>query len=226
MYRFYIDETELPVAPGALNLKIRGANKTLTLINDGEINLLKIPGLTEINFDFLLPMSEGYSFCGEYRRPEYYLAKLERLMTGRVPFRFIVSRISPNGRRLFDTNMLVSLEDYEVSEKAETGPDITVSVKLKQYRPYATKLLTVGETADGGYAVRVVQPRETPDRPNGSRHNVTNGECLWGIAKKFMGDGAKYKDLYYANKVLMDTANDRKGNPWYTVYPGQELIIP
>lgn len=93
MYRFYIDETELPVAPGALNLKIRGANKTLTLINDGEINLLKIPGLTEINFDFLLPMSEGYSFCGEYRRPEYYLAKLERLMTGRVPFRFIVSRI-------------------------------------------------------------------------------------------------------------------------------------
>ena len=72
MYRFYIDETELPVAPGALNLKIRGANKTLTLINDGEINLLKIPGLTEINFDFLLPMSEGYSFCGEYRRPEYY----------------------------------------------------------------------------------------------------------------------------------------------------------
>ena len=54
-YYFYLGKTLLPVAPQKLQLKIKGVNKTYTLINDGEINVLKTPGLTDIEFDALLP---------------------------------------------------------------------------------------------------------------------------------------------------------------------------
>ena len=47
-YYFYLGKTLLPVAPQKLQLKIKGANKTYTLINDGEINVLKTPGLTDM----------------------------------------------------------------------------------------------------------------------------------------------------------------------------------
>ena len=61
-YQFYLDGVQLPVAPSKLQLKIKNQNKTMALINESEVNVLKLPGLTEISFDFiilLLSIREG-----------------------------------------------------------------------------------------------------------------------------------------------------------------------
>jgi hypothetical protein len=50
-YDFYLDKCLLPVAPSKLSLNINNANKTLTLINEGEINTLKKAELTDIEFE-------------------------------------------------------------------------------------------------------------------------------------------------------------------------------
>ena len=55
MYDFYLDKILLPVAPSKLQVKIKNANKTINLINDGEINIIKKPGLSEVSFDILIP---------------------------------------------------------------------------------------------------------------------------------------------------------------------------
>lgn len=47
-YEFYLDKCLLPVTPSKLQLKIDNANKTLTLMDEGEINILKKAGLTEV----------------------------------------------------------------------------------------------------------------------------------------------------------------------------------
>ena len=47
MYNVYLDTMLCPVAPDKLQLKIANKNKTLVLINEGEINILKKAGLTE-----------------------------------------------------------------------------------------------------------------------------------------------------------------------------------
>ena len=49
-YEFFLGKCLLPVAPSKLEIKINNANKTLALINEGEINILKKPGLTDIEF--------------------------------------------------------------------------------------------------------------------------------------------------------------------------------
>lgn len=59
----------------------------------------------------------------------------------------------------------------------------------------------------------------------------TNKETLRDIAKKFYGDGQKYKTIYKANKSLIDKKNAsqrKKGikTKPYQIYQGQVLTIP
>lgn len=50
MYELYIDGVLFPVTPGSLNIKINNKNKTITLINDGEVNLIKSPDCLILQF--------------------------------------------------------------------------------------------------------------------------------------------------------------------------------
>lgn len=219
MYSFFIDGMELPIAPQKLAVKIKGNNKTLTLINEGDINFLRAPGLTEITFDAVLPMLGQYSFANGYRRPDSYLNKLESLMTGKEPFRFLVSRVSPSGRLLYDTNMKVSLENYTVTEDATKGPDVTVSITLKQYISYSTKTVTVVKPKpEKKPVVQQKKKRETSSAPKVKTCTVKSGDCLWNIAKKYYGNGAQYTKIYNANKGKIKNPN--------LIYPGQVLTIP
>lgn len=219
MYSFFIDGMELPIAPQKLTVKIKGNNKMLTLINEGDINFLRAPGLTEITFDAVLPMLGQYSFANGYRRPDSYLNKLESLMTGKEPFRFLVSRVSPSGRLLYDTNMKVSLENYTVTEDATKGPDVTVSITLKQYISYSTKTVTVVKPKpEKKPVVQQKKKRETSSAPKVKTYTVKSGDCLWNIAKKYYGNGAQYTKIYNANKGKIKNPN--------LIYPGQVLTIP
>ena len=145
MYDFYLDKILLPVAPSKLQIKIKNANKTINLINDGEINIIKKPGLSEVSFDILIPHVK-YPFAvykNGYRDAKYFLGEIEKLKVNMQPFQFIVSRRKPNGTVLFDTNMKVTLEEYTIKEDAGEGFDVIVTIKLKQYREYSTKTMKI-----------------------------------------------------------------------------------
>lgn len=220
MHNFYLGKTLLPVAPEKLQLKIKNANNTCTLINEGEINMLKTPGLTEIDFEILLPFTE-YSFAKYkegFRPPEYFLGVLETYKLSKEPFQFIVTRELPNGKALFDTNMKVSLEDYSICEEAENGFDILVSINLKQYRDYGTKVCTM---AFGGTGASATSSRAASSNApsGGGTYTVVKGDCLWKIAVAFYGDGSRWPVIYNANKSVIG------GNP-NLIYPGQVFTIP
>ena len=160
-----------------------------------------------------------YSFANGYRRPDSYLNKLESLMTGKEPFRFLVSRVAPSGRLLYDTNMKVSLENYTVTEDATKGPDVTVSITLKQYISYSTKTVTVVKPKpEKKPVVQQKKKRETSSAPKVKTYTVKSGDCLWNIAKKYYGNGAQYTKIYNANKGKIKNPN--------LIYPGQVLTIP
>lgn len=143
MYYVFLDKLQLPIAPGEITTVINGNNKRVHLINDGEINILKLPGLTEISFDFLLPHTKypfaSYGTAGFVGQHAFFVY-LERLQTKQKPFQFIVSRMSGN-KLLFNTNLKVSLESYDIKEVADNGLDQIISVRLVQYKTYSTKVL-------------------------------------------------------------------------------------
>lgn len=222
MYYFFLGKTMLPVTPEKLTVKINNANKTYTLINEGEVSVLKTPELTDIEFDALLP-NVKYPFAvykSGFRKASYYLDILSEYKEDREPFQFIVSRVLPSGKMLSHTNMKVSLESYTVKEDREKyGLDVLVSVKLKQYRSYGTKICTITTTEDKA-TVSTEAQRSTEDAPKAENqsYTVVKGDCLWKIAKKYYGDGSKYTLIYNAN-------TDQISNP-DLIYPGQVLTIP
>lgn len=218
MYYFYLGGVLLPVAPEKFKLKVNNANKTITLINEGEVNFLREAKLTDLEFDALIPAVQ-YPFAkydGGFKSPAYYISHFERLKTSKSPFQFIAVRQMPNGKVLFDTNMTVSMENYTVQEQSGQGFDLTVSFDLKQYRPYGTKKVTVSNNT-----ATITPQRDTsgsPEPKQNTTYTVKKGDCLWNIAKAIYGDGSKYTKIYEANK-------DKITNP-NLIYVDQVFTIP
>lgn len=198
-YSFYLDNIVLPIAPSKFSVSIQNKNKTVELINDKQINILKLPGLTDISFEFILPNSK-YPFVVNWQPPQYYLSVLEKLKINLQPFQFVIARSLPNGQPSFATNMTVSLESYEIVEDAENGFDITVKINLKQYRPYATQTVEIKTSVDGSKVSVEKNARAQTKQPD-KTYTVQKGDTLWNIAKKYLGDGSKYKQLATLNNI-------------------------
>jgi len=49
-------------------------------------------------------------------------------------------------------------------------------------------------------------------------HTVKKGDTLWAIAEETLGNGARYKEIFEANKPMLKDPD--------LIYPGQNLRIP
>lgn len=168
--------------------------------------MLKSPSLTSISFDFTIPQFY-YPFVHgskeEMKPAEFYIKFLEDLKNNKKNFGFIIYRTKPNGDFLFYNNIRCSLEEFTQKESYENGLDIVFSVKLKQYKFYGTKTISIVSENDNVVVAKTETSRETSkssgDAPDS--YTVKSGDTLWGIAKKYFGNGIKYKDLAKLNNI-------------------------
>lgn len=221
-YYFYLGNVLLPIPPSKLELKISNNNKTYDLINYSQINVLKNPGLSSLEFEVVLPNTK-YPFAmykNNFQNAKYYLGVLENLKVNRSAFQFIVVRKFPNGKDIFNTNIKVALEEYTITDTTEEGFDTKVKIKLKQYKEYSTKKVqvTIKQYRPPAVTRTVTINNTAVAKPSGQNYTVKRGDCLWNIAKRFYGNGAKYTTIYNANRSKIRNPN--------LIYPGQVLWIP
>ena len=220
-YTMYLDGVLMPITPSKVKVKINNQNETLTLINGKEINILKAAGLSDVSFELLLPQV-SYPFTnGGAKSASYYLSLFERLKTSKEPFQWILNRQRPNGGMFFYTNLTVGMENYEITDDAGAGFDVKVKVNLKQYKAYGTKTVTIKQPATPAEPPKATvqeAPRPTATAPKTATYTVKSGDCLWNIAKKYLGDGSRYNEIYNLNK-------DKIKNP-NLIYPNQVLTLP
>ena len=207
-YHVYLKKCLLPVTPSKIQVKVNSQDKTVSLINDGEVSILKQPGLKDIEFEFMLPQ----------------LPYLEALKKGKKTFQFIVSRTRPSGKTLFSTNIKVSLESYTVTEDAKNGLDLNVKVKLREYRKYGTKTVTIVQEGQGASppeaTVQEARAAETAPAPETAQaYTVVKGDSLCAIARRFYGNEGRWTAIYEANKAVIGGDPNR-------IYPGQVLTLP
>ena len=233
-YNFYFkdgpDVLTFPITPGELSIKVGSNNKTVTLINEGDINILKSPSLIEVEFEARFPMRK-YPYSREVSDFESYFNKFKELKEEKKSFRFIVARTTPKGSRTWDTNLLMALEDFTIDENADEGDDVLMTFQLKQYKDYGAKTIKLPMSKPNTTSTSN-KPRGTDNKASTSEeYTVKPGDCLWTISKKFYGDATKWTKIYDANKtVIENTANkyrNGKGSSrGHWIYPETKLTIP
>ena len=143
-YTFYFKDGSnvltFPITPGELNIKVGSTNKTVTLINEGEINILKSPSLIEVEFEARFPM-RNYPYSRTPLDFKTYYDFFKELKEKKKSFRFIVARETTGGDKTWDTDLLMALEEFEIKENADEGDDVLVSFTLKQYKEYSVKTI-------------------------------------------------------------------------------------
>jgi hypothetical protein len=220
MYGFYFDKDgetiRLPVNTGNLKVSSGGKNKIVDLIATGEFNILKNPALKDFTFSILLP-GIPYHFVhtqNGFQPPSFYEDKFRSYRDDKKPVRFIVTRERNNGEALPPVNLLVSIEDMETEERAGEEGDLWVEMRLKEYREVMVVKQTVVAEDNGTPVVEETPQRPAKDPPQ--EYTVVEGDCLWSIAKRLLGDGSRYQEIADLNGIK---------NP-NLIYPGQVFKMP
>ena len=232
-YYFFLGYDMLPVPPEKMSIRIRGKNRTISLINEGEANLIKTPGLTDISFTVLLPNS-SYDFSDynsslkstvmnavssrlfgsnfSFKPAKYFLDVFEQAKQSSLPLRFIVSRMAGGGLSLlFSTNMLVTVEDYSIEEDAKRyGFDCAVPLKLRQYRPFGTKKAALVTDENGNQTLQVEETRESFDRTIPNAVTVTTAGSVLEAVKAASGGSLDWRTVA-ANNGIYNPVEDVKG---------------
>lgn len=204
-YQFLLGVLPLPVTPSALNIKTPSMNKTISLINEGEINIPKSPGLREISFEFLLPQIQKYPFAN-YQIGRYtaslMIPLINALKNTLLPFQFIVVRLSPAGKILYFTNIKCLIEDYEYDEDAEEhGLDVMCSITLKEYKEYGTKSVSLKEV-NGQKVATKTTTRSTSGKETPTSVKTTKNDTIPNIAKKYTGDFNNADQVAIKNGIM------------------------
>lgn len=232
-YTFYFktdsDVLTFPITPGELSITVGNNNEVVTLINGGDVNILKSPALTEVEFEARFPM-RNYPYSRTPSDFQSYFDVFKTLKEEKKSFRFIVSRTTLRGKRTWDTNLLVSLEDMEINEDADEGDDVLITFTLKQYKSYGVKTLKSSDGSSDSTTSTSETSRSTEGKSTDDSYTVKSGDCLWNISKKSYGDATKWKKIYNANKTTIESTAKKYGknssSNGHWIYPGTKLTIP
>lgn len=200
MYRVYLDQLLLPIAPAEIKKIVGSRNEVISLINGGQLNILKGPALAEFSFQAIFPF-QRYPFVAydnnKYITPIDYISFLEVMKESKKPFYFKIIRLDNKNVPVAKTeNIFVTLESFSYCESAENGMDISAEIKLKEYRTYKTVPFYPEGTKES-----LSFERDSKRNVEAQSYIVKSGDTLWDICKKFYGSGEMYSEVAEKNGI-------------------------
>lgn len=188
---------QLPVNPSAIEISESGNSKTYDISVLGEVNVIKNPKLTEIGLESIFPATRYPFVVSEtLLGPLQYIQMIKKWMESKRPNRFVFTGST------VDINMFISIEKFSWKEVGGAVGDIEYQLSLKKYVFYAAKKVIIEPPSTNQVAVAVQQPAPRPDnREQPKTYKLVAGDSLWAVAQKFLGNGARYKEIQKLNGI-------------------------
>lgn len=205
-------EINIPVLPAKLNVSSPGKNERVTVLELGEVLLLRKKGLRILSWESFFPVSKAPYTVGQIRDPVIIVQAIQKARDQKSPVRFLITGTD------LDCNLRMGIDSFEYEERSGELGDLYYTIKLYEWKDISPKKIVLPEKKE---EPAKTQEPERPGKPEqtSKTYTVKSGDCLWNIAKKFYGKGSDYTKIYNANKGKIGS------NP-NLIYPGQVFTIP
>ena len=210
----------LPLPPEAVKCKAESKFITYNIINVGEIKLPNGEKLVKFSWSGRLP--------GESMRHMRMVSAADWRSPKEIQGIFSVWRARGKKLRLLVTGTTINhdvyLENYTIDNKKLDTVEYSISFTVaKDILVYTTTEInienTTKKTTTATTVERAASVQAAASTATSQTYTVKSGDTLWAIAKKYLGDGSRYPEIYEANKSIIGS------NP-NLIKPGQTFTIP
>lgn len=205
-------EINIPVLPAKLNVSSPGKNERVTVLELGEVLLLRKKGLRILSWESFFPVSKAPYTVGQIRDPVSIVQAIQKARDQKTPVRFLITGTD------LDCNLRMGIDSFEYEERSGELGDLYYTIKLYEWKDISPKRIVLPEKKE---EPAKTQEPERPGKPEqtSKTYTVKPGDCLWNIAKAIYGKGSDYTKIYNANKGVIGS------NP-NLIYAGQVFTIP
>lgn len=212
-FRYNGKKYKLPANPEEIKRSRKLNVEKDQVLGEGQVSIPTHCGLEEISFEAEFP-SQGYHYveAGAKADADHYEKMFRKAQRNMQPVRFIASNDISD-----DISMMVLVEKVDAVEKAGEEGDKYISLTLLQYKAPGKRYVAVQTPAAVVKQEENAEEAQNPAVTENKTHTVQPGDTLWGLAKKYYGNGALYPKIASANPGIK--------NP-NLIYDGQVLSIP
>lgn len=204
------EKIQLPVLPELFQVKNGSNDESVNVVGLGEIIIMQSRPALQFSFSSFFPATKFPGLqVDSVTKPLTLIQKINTWKASKKPIHFVATACG--------VDLYVTIENFQYSEEGGDPGTYQYSITLKEYREITVRQVKVN-IPKATATVQKSEPR-VDNTVTPQTYTVKSGDCLWNIAKKFYGNGAKYTTIYNANKGVIG------GNP-NLIYPGQVLTIP
>ena len=211
------EKLRIPVLPEKFVVAIGSNNSSVDVVGLGEIIVKQARPAYQFTFSSFFPAGTfpGLTVSSP-PAPLDCVNKIKSWLEGDKPIHLILTNVG------IDT--FCTIESFSYYEQGGDVGTIYYDLTLKEYREIAVKQVKIEQPVSAPAPVAKVD--NTPQRVDNTvapkTYTVKSGDCLWNIAQKYLGSGAKWMQIYNANKSVIDRHH---GGP-SMIWPGDVLTIP
>ena len=207
-YNAGAERLRFPVLPERITVRYGANNRSVTVQGLGELIIKQDPGAVAVSFASFFPAAPFPGIQhGFLRTPVDLKKQIIRWKNSDKPVQFMITNT--------DINMYFAIRNFICHEQGGDVGTLHYSMSLEEYKQVSVRQVTI---EDNTAVISAQAPKRVDNRADKLTHEVVRGDNLTTIARRHLGDGARWSEIFELNRDLISNPN--------LIFPGQVLRLP